>query len=129
LSIQAYVVEETSVPVEREDDSGVSWRTLTSADRTPTRELTSGVCEIEPGGELVLHRHPVLELYYFLEGAGIVRLDDVERAVEPGVTVSIPADLPHGIRNTGMSVLKLFYVFPADSFSQIVYTNVDRRVP
>jgi len=58
LSAQSYVVEETSVPVEREDDSGVSWRTLTSADRTPTRELTSGVCEIEPGGELVLHRHP-----------------------------------------------------------------------
>ena len=65
MSAQSYVVEETSVPVEREDDSGVSWRTLTSADRTPTRELTSGVCEIEPGGELVLHRHPVLELYYF----------------------------------------------------------------
>jgi quercetin dioxygenase-like cupin family protein len=129
LSAQSYVVEETSVPVEREDDSGVSWRTLTSADRTPTRELTSGVCEIEPGGELVLHRHPVLELYYFLEGTGVVRLDDVERAVKAGVTVSIPADLPHGIRNTGTSVLKLFYVFPTDSFSQIVYTNVDRRLP
>ncbi len=126
MSAQAYVVEETSVPVEREDDSGVSWRTLTSADRTPTRELTSGVCEIEPGGELLLHHHPVLELYYFLEGTGIVRLDDVERAVQPGVTVSIPPDLPHGIRNTGPTVLKLFYVFPTDSFSQIVYTTVDQ---
>jgi quercetin dioxygenase-like cupin family protein len=126
MSMEAFVVEEANVPVEREDDSGVSWRTLTSADRTPTRQLTSGVCEIAPGGALALHRHPTLELYYFLEGTGIVRLDDAEHAARPGVTVSIPADLPHGIRNTGKSVLRLFYVFPADSFSQIIYSDVHR---
>ena len=124
MSAQAYVVDEASVPVESEDDSGVSWRTLTSSDRTPTRELTSGVCEITPGGVLALHRHPTLELYYFLEGTGVVQLGDAERPVAPGVTVSIPADLPHALRNTGDTVLRLFYVFPADSFSQIVYTNL-----
>ena len=124
MSAQAYVVDEASVPGESEDDSGVSWRTLTSSDRTPTRELTSGVCEITPGGVLALHRHPTLELYYFLEGTGVVQLGDAERPVAPGVTVSIPADLPHALRNTGDTVLRLFYVFPADSFSQIVYTNL-----
>ena len=123
---RAYVVDEARGAVEREDAPGVSWRTLTSADRTPTRELTSGVCEIEPGGMLALHRHPTLELYYFLEGTGLVWLGDREQVVGPGVAVSIPADLPHGIHNTGASRLRLFYVFPADSFDQIVYTDVER---
>ena len=122
-----YVVQETAVPIERDDaDPGVSWRTLTSADRTPTRLLTSGVCEIVPGGELSYHRHPTLELYYFLDGEGIVWLGTSEQAVSRGSTVSIPADVPHGIRNTGSGVLRLFYVFPADSFSEVVYTMLER---
>ena len=65
----------------------MTWRTLTSADRTPTRALTTGVCEIAPGGELLLHRHAPLELYYFLEGTGVVTLGATERAVKPGSTV------------------------------------------
>ena len=129
MTAEAYVVEELSVPVECEDDTGVSWRTLTSADRTPTRQLTSGVCEIAPGGALGLHRHPTLELYYFLEGSGIVWLGTKEQRVAPGITISIPADLPHGIHNTGDSVLRLFYVVPADSFSEIVYTDVEPASP
>ena len=48
------IVEEESVAVESGDDRGVTWRTPTSADRIPTRELTSGVCEIATGGELAL---------------------------------------------------------------------------
>jgi quercetin dioxygenase-like cupin family protein len=120
-----YLVEESAVPVESGEDVGVTWRTLTSADRTPTAQLTTGVCEIAPGGELALHRHPTLELYYFLEGSGLVRLGGAERSVRPGITVSIPADLPHGIRNTGTLPLRLFYVFPVDSFSEVRYTNLE----
>lgn len=119
---QPFLVAEHGVTVEVGEDVGVTWRTLTSADRTPTRGLTSGVCEIEPGCELALHRHPPLELYYFLEGAGIVTLGTEERAVAAGVTVSIPGDTPHGIRNTGTGPLKLFYVFPVDAFGEVEYT-------
>jgi quercetin dioxygenase-like cupin family protein len=126
--MQPFLIEESDVAVElgtAEDGAGLSWRTLISADRTPTRELSGGVCEILPGGALVLHRHPTLELYYFLEGEGVVRLGDQERKVRPGTTVSIPADAPHGIRNTGDSTLKLFYVFPVDSFDTVEYTMLE----
>jgi quercetin dioxygenase-like cupin family protein len=126
--MQPFLIEESDVAVElgtAEDGAGLSWRTLISADRTPTRELSGGVCEILPGGALVLHRHPTLELYYFLEGEGVVRLGDQERKVRPGTTVSIPADVPHGIRNTGGSTLKLFYVFPVDSFDTVEYTMLE----
>jgi quercetin dioxygenase-like cupin family protein len=122
MTLHAYVTDELATPVERGDDVGVSWRTLTSADRTPTRSLTSGVCEIEPGGALDLHRHPPLELYYFLGGTGVVTLDGREQRVGPGVTISIPGDLPHGIRNDGTVPLRLFYVFPVDSFTEVEYT-------
>lgn len=120
----AYVTEEKTVPLESGDDPGVTWRTLTSGDRTPTRVLTSGVCEIEPGGELLLHRHEPLELYHFLEGTGVVRLGDRDQRVQAGTTISIPGNMPHGIRNDGKTLLKLFYVFPVDSFDEVVYTNL-----
>jgi quercetin dioxygenase-like cupin family protein len=129
MSSYPFVVHEREVPVEREDESGVTWQTLTSSDRTPTRELTSGLCRMTPGAELSLHRHPALEIYYFLEGTGIVWLGDVRHDVEPGVTVSIPADYPHGVRNTGPGILKFFYVFPTDSYTEIVYTAVDGPAP
>ena len=118
-----FVIEERDSPLESGEDAGVTWRTLTSADRTPTDTLTSGVCEIAPGGSLDLHRHPPLELYYFLEGTGVVRLGDREQRVRPGTTISIPGNTLHAIHNDGTSVLKLFYVFPVDSFSEVVYSS------
>ena len=120
------VIEEQSVAVESGEDRGVTWRTLTSADRIPTRELTSGVCEIAPGGELALHRHPPLELYYFLEGTGVVTLGRDDFPVQPGSTIYIPGGTPHRIHNSGSTPLKLFYVFPVDSFSEVEYTLLDQ---
>ena len=109
---QPFVIDQACVPVECEDDSGVTWRTLTSADRTPTRELTTGVCEIAAGGALGLHRHPVLELYYFLDGTGVVQLGDVQHMVRRGIAISIPADAPHGVQEhrhgTALVLLRLY---------------------
>ena len=120
--MKPFVVDEHEVEIEGGEGDGVTWRTLTSADRTPTSALTSGVCEILPGGALQIHRHPTLELYHFLEGAGVVTLGSEQCAVRPGTTILIPADTVHGIRNVGETVLKLFYVFPVDSFAEVVYT-------
>jgi len=123
-----FCVQESAVPREHgelADGAGLSWRTLLSADRTPTRGLAAGTCEIQPGGELKLHRHPTLEVYYFLEGEGVVRLKDRQISVRAGSTLSIPADAPHGIRNTGASTLKLFYAFAADSYSEVEYTMLE----
>lgn len=125
MTLKAFVVEELDVPRESGEDRGVYWRTLTSADRTPTTEITCGVCEIEPGCELPLHRHPPLEIYYIMEGSGIVTLGSERRAVRPGTTISIPGNSPHGIRNDGQTTLRLFYAFPAASYSDIEYTMLE----
>ncbi len=126
MELRPVVIEENSVEIETGEDRGVTWRTLTSADRMPTRTLTSGVCEIAPGGELALHRHPPLELYYFLEGSGVVTLGRDDHVVRAGTTIYIPGGTPHGIRNNGATLLKLFYVFPVDSFSEVEYTMLDQ---
>jgi quercetin dioxygenase-like cupin family protein len=54
-----------------------------------------------------------------------VTLGDGRHPVHPGVTISIPADAPHGVRNSGSGTLKFFYVFPVDSFSEVEYTMLE----
>jgi len=100
----------------------VSWYTLVSGDITPTSALSCGIAEFEPRkGVLKPHRHDPAELYHILEGQGILTLEGKERTVKAGDTVFIPGNAEHGIRNEGDAVLRLFYVFPQDRFSDVVY--------
>lgn len=99
----------------------IGWRTLFSADATPTEALTAGLAELQPGGWLGLHRHAPAEIYYVLEGRGIVTLDGTEVEVGAGSAVFIPADAEHGIRNCGDTPLRLLYAFPVNSFADVEY--------
>lgn len=120
------VLHEQDCPLERWEDPSrgdVTWRTLLSGDRTPTRALTMGVAELPPGGssELHEHRHAPVEAYYILAGEGVVSIDDVSFPVRAGSVVYIPGDVPHSAANTGREPLRLIYVFAVDSFDQVEY--------
>lgn len=117
-----HVAHERDVAVERWDGI-VAWRTLLSADRTPSSGLTVGIAEIVPGASEVgaLHRHADHEAYYVIAGHGEVHLDGVEHAVEPGSVVFVPGGTAHFVRNTGTELLKFLYVFAVDRFSDVVY--------
>ena len=97
------------------------WRTLFSKEATPTAGMTSGVAEFQSGGWLGLHRHAPAEIYYVFAGAGLMRLDGREIPVKAGSAVFIPGMAEHGIRQTGNEILRLFYVFPVDSFDGVKY--------
>ncbi len=100
----------------------VSWHTLFSSDITPTDAMTAGIAEIPPGGgALQPHAHREAEIYYIIEGRGMMWLNGVETEVGAGAAVFIPGDMPHGLRNHTDSVVRLFYVFPTGRFSDIVY--------
>jgi mannose-6-phosphate isomerase-like protein (cupin superfamily) len=99
----------------------VSWRTLFSGDVTATDTLTCGVGTLRSKGWLGLHRHANAEVYYVLEGLGLVTLAGVDHQVGAGSAVSIPADVEHGIRNVGDQQLRMFYCLAADSFSEVEY--------
>lgn len=123
---EAFSVHENQCELETWDDpvrGTVRWRTLLSADRTPTTSMTVGVAEIEPGRPEAFypHRHAESEVYYVLAGRGIVMIDGREHPVRPGTALFIPGDAEHGVRNTGTELLRLLYAFAVDSFDQIEY--------
>jgi quercetin dioxygenase-like cupin family protein len=123
---QGVVVQEESCPLEGWDDAirgKVAWRTLLSGDRTPTSQLTLGVTELGPGqpSPFLPHRHAQAEIYYVLSGEGVVTIDGAEHALRAGSSVFIPGNALHGARNTGREVLRMLYVFAADSFSDVQY--------
>jgi quercetin dioxygenase-like cupin family protein len=99
----------------------VVWRTLLSADRTPSDSLTLGVAAMQPGDALGEHRHEQPELYFVVSGEGQVAVDGVERRVRPGTAIFLPGNTRHGIANTGSAELRFIYVFAADSFADVDY--------
>ncbi len=100
----------------------LSWVTLFSSDRTPTDSMTAGIAELPPGGGgRTSHRHEQPELYYVIEGTGLLTIDGQESVVTSGSAVFIPGNAAHCLRNNSATMLKLLYVFPTNSFSEIIY--------
>lgn len=120
---EALVRQETDPPDDGWDDARgrLTWRTLFSADRTPTGALVTGVAEIPTGGFLALHRHEQPETYYVLSGTGTVTLDGREHPVRAGTTVFVPGDAEHGVRNDADETLQFFYALAADRFTDVHY--------
>ena len=99
----------------------LTWHTLISGDLTPTDSLTAGVGIFQEGDSLNFHSHPAAEIYYVLEGEGIVTLDGKEHAVTAGSVIFIPGNTLHGVRNDNGAPLHLFYAFAKDSFKDVEY--------
>lgn len=118
------VVSAHDVPPEVWDDDvkGVlGFRTLFSGGTTPTATLTAGIADLNAGEWLGLHRHAAAEIYFIVEGEGVVTLDGIEHPVCAGTAVHIPGEAEHGIRNCGTTPLRFFYAFAVDSFDDVTY--------
>jgi mannose-6-phosphate isomerase-like protein (cupin superfamily) len=119
------VLQEEAVEHEVWDDptkGALSFRTLFSREATGTDTLTTGVADLGPGEWLGRHRHDPTEVYYVIEGRGVVMLDGIEHPVGAGSSVFIPGGTEHGIRNLdAAAALRFLYVFAMDSFEDIEY--------
>jgi len=121
--VEPVVLRLDEQPVDGWDDpvrGRLAWRTLFGGG-SRTDALTAGVAELAPGDWLGLHRHTPAEIYFVLEGSGIVTLAGREHALSAGSAVFIPGDAEHGIRNSGTSTLRFLYAFPVGSFAEIEY--------
>jgi quercetin dioxygenase-like cupin family protein len=74
------------------------------------QNATMAVVYQNPGEEVRIHQHPEEELYYVVVGKGRMTLGDQEFALEPGVAVYIPGDVPHGQTCTGHETLNIVCV-------------------
>jgi oxalate decarboxylase/phosphoglucose isomerase-like protein (cupin superfamily) len=82
--------------------------------------------EIPPnGGVLKPHRRRQAEIYFVHEGTGSLTVNGVATTISMATAAFIPGDAEHSVRNDSTATLKIFYVFPADCFSDVVYRFPD----
>ncbi|NER29282.1 MAG: cupin domain-containing protein [Symploca sp. SIO1C4] len=112
---------ETWLPEQQTDRGNVFWKTIISSDRTVSQDLTLGLAVIPPGEALHPHQHDQSEVYYILEGTGVMFLGKNEHAVKTGTAIYMPGNALHSLKNTGSKPLQFLYVFAADSFADITY--------
>jgi len=77
--------------------------------------VSFGIWELAPGVSEGGHTHKgddaQEELYYFIEGEGIMWADGEDVPVKVGDAVLAPEGSDHGVRNTGHGPLKLVILF------------------
>lgn len=54
---------------------------------------------------------PLEEIYYFLQGSGVMWVDGEEEPVQAGDAVLVPPGVDHGFRNTGTEPLRLVLIW------------------
>lgn len=63
---------------------------------------------VTPGETTLLHKHfETEEIYFFLQGEGVMFLGEQRFAVAEGDTVCIPPGTPHSVENTGSVTLNI----------------------
>ena len=87
---------------------GSSIRELAGPAWTAARAQSLAEATVAAGGETAEHYHPVTEeLYYFVAGAGRMRLGSDEGSVSQGDCVVIPPGVVHKLWNPGSQPLVL----------------------
>jgi quercetin dioxygenase-like cupin family protein len=82
---------------------GATYRTIIGDDAGAAVPIRTGIQTSPPGYETRPHSHPYVETLTVIEGHGEAWLDGEPGtvAMEPGVTVVIPANRVHGFRVLG----------------------------
>lgn len=76
-----------------------------------SERMMVGLNAFEPGQAHALHAHAgVDKLYHVLEGEGLFLLEGREIPMSAGTMLVAPADVAHGIRNTGSGRLLVLAV-------------------
>jgi mannose-6-phosphate isomerase-like protein (cupin superfamily) len=86
---------------------GSEIRELLAYRNSAIRNQSLAEARVPLGSSTAAHHHVLTEeIYYILEGDGIVRLGKETRAVGPGDAIAIPPGTVHQITNSGSIVLK-----------------------
>ncbi|QHE88762.1 cupin domain-containing protein [Hydrogenophaga sp. BPS33] len=90
---------------------GALSKALVGLDNAGTRRIDFRISRYAPAAYVEDHVHKVQEqIYYVLEGEGVLTLDDNPYLMRPHDYVYIPPGVRHGFANTGISGLVFFVI-------------------
>ena len=87
---------------------GITSYLLASPRTIGAEHLTTTLAVIQPGGEQRIHSHRPEQVYFIIEGGGLMTVGEETQRVEAGDCVFIPSGQPHGLKNDGDKVLRYF---------------------
>jgi mannose-6-phosphate isomerase-like protein (cupin superfamily) len=87
---------------------GITSYLLASPRTSSAEHLTTTLALIQPGGEQRLHSHRPEQVYFILEGGGLMTVGSETQRVGPGDCIFIPSGQPHGLKNDGAMTLRYF---------------------
>lgn len=73
------------------------------------------VFELDPGATLGTHTDSAEEILLVLAGSGEATVGDERGPISAGQLAVVPASVPHGVRNTGSSTLRVVGFFSASA--------------
>src|ERR1043166_7926711 len=85
---------------------GITSYLLASPRTSSAEHLTTTLAVIEPGGEQRIHSHRPEQVYFILEGSGLMTVGGETQRVGLGDCIFIPSGQLHGLKND-MSVRRL----------------------
>jgi mannose-6-phosphate isomerase-like protein (cupin superfamily) len=103
------------------DGGRVFWKNVFSRGLTDTDSLSLGIAIVHPNDALNPHHHTASEIYFVMQGEGIMTLGNEEHTVRAGDAIFIPGDVRHGIANRSDTDIVFLYAFARDSFEQVEY--------
>ena len=71
-----------------------------------SKKQTITLVEMEPGGRQRLHAHEPEQMYFILEGAGVMIINAEQGPVQAGDCIFIPSFARHGLENPGPTALR-----------------------
>ena len=87
---------------------GITSYLLASPRTSSAEHLTTTLAVIQPGGEQRIHSNRPEQVYFILEGTGLMTVGDETQHVGPGDCIFIPSGKPHGLKNEGATTLRYF---------------------
>lgn len=86
---------------------GSEIRELLAHRNSCIRNQSLAEATLPPGGQTAAHFHPLAEeIYYVLDGIGLMQIEDERRDVGPGDAIAIPPGKCHTLTNIGSAPLR-----------------------
>ena len=90
---------------------GSEIRPLIDRTTSPINQCSLAEEILPPGATVTPHHHEVIEeIYYVIEGEGVMKIDGEEREVGAGDAIYIPRFAGHTLTNTGDGPMKILLV-------------------